>query len=66
MFQFFFRFEVVSAQDDVVTYRMGSAIVKFIVNPLRLEVYQNNELVIIINDFRKFVFEHHRQRPEEM
>lgn len=43
---------------------MGSATVKFHVNPLKLEVYQNGELVIAVNDMGKFIFEHHRERPE--
>lgn len=45
---------------------MGSVTTKFNVNPLKLEVYQNDELVIVVNDMNKFVFEHHRERPAEM
>lgn len=32
--------------------------------PFKMEFYNGDELVLVANDFGRFIFEHHRQKPE--
>ncbi|XKL63534.1 hypothetical protein PGB90_005898 [Kerria lacca] len=57
-------FETIELLDDYLFFKIGSIKVKFIVSPLKLEIYNKDDLVIVANDLGKFVFEHYRPKPE--
>lgn len=61
---FSFRFDLIEKDDKQFVFRMGSNKIILLVEPFKLEFYNNDELVIVANDFGRFVFEHYRQKPE--
>ncbi|CAG9763272.1 unnamed protein product [Ceutorhynchus assimilis] len=59
------KLEVLERNLETVTVKCGSNKVKVTANPLKLEFYQSEQLVAVVNGKGLFAFEHYRNKPAE-
>lgn len=57
-------FELVEQSSTQLVFKMESNKIIMYVKPFKIECYNKDELVIVANDFGRFIFEHHRPKPE--